>query len=46
MQGIIIVEKTLTSAQYFHELQTFAVITLGMTLIPVTEAAGVLIQMV
>ena len=49
MQGIIFVEKTSTSSQYFYDLQNFAAITLGMTLIPVTtqtEAAGILIQLV
>ncbi|XP_059143450.1 Fanconi anemia core complex-associated protein 24-like [Physella acuta] len=49
LHGIVIVEKTLTSSQYFHDIQKFCVTELGLDLIPVSnqkEAASFLIQLV
>ncbi|XP_055450805.1 Fanconi anemia core complex-associated protein 24 isoform X2 [Psammomys obesus] len=49
LQGIIIVEKTQTSDQYFPAAQKFAVLDLGMVLLPVanqSEAACLIIQLV
>ncbi|KAJ7311925.1 hypothetical protein JRQ81_006245 [Phrynocephalus forsythii] len=49
LQGIIIVEKTQISDQYFPAVQKFVVLELGMTLIPVAnqgEAAQFIIQLV
>ena len=49
MQGIVLVEKTPATNQYFGDLQKFVAITLGMVVIPVTcqqEAGSLLIQMV
>ncbi|XP_055450804.1 Fanconi anemia core complex-associated protein 24 isoform X1 [Psammomys obesus] len=48
LQGIIIVEKTQTSDQYFPAAQKFAVLDLGMVLLPVanqSEAACLIIQL-
>ena len=49
MKGIVLAEKTRTSAQYFPALQKFVVLEIGLVLIPVTsreELSGLLIQMV
>ncbi|XP_054856665.1 Fanconi anemia core complex-associated protein 24 [Eublepharis macularius] len=49
LQGIVIVEKTQISDQYFPAVQKFVVLELGMALLPVTnqeEAAQVIIQLV
>nr|XP_020671617.1 Fanconi anemia core complex-associated protein 24 isoform X1 [Pogona vitticeps]XP_020671621.1 Fanconi anemia core complex-associated protein 24 isoform X1 [Pogona vitticeps] len=49
LQGIIIVEKTQISNQYFPAVQKFVVLELGMTLVPVAnqgEAAQFIIQLV
>ena len=49
VRGVVIVEKTSITSQYFDDLQNFVAITLGMIVIPVpsqAEAAGVLVQMV
>ena len=49
MKGIVVAEKTKTSAQYFAPLQKFVVLEIGLVLIPVTsheELAKLLIQMV
>jgi len=49
MRGIVLAERTPTSCQYFAGLQTFAVLELGLVLIPVSiqnEAADLLIQLV
>jgi len=49
LRGVVIVEKTHISCQYFQTLQKFAVLELGLTLMPVinqTEAANLLVQMV
>ncbi|XP_043084090.1 Fanconi anemia core complex-associated protein 24 isoform X1 [Puntigrus tetrazona] len=39
LQGIVIVEKTHLSEQYFSGLQKFVVLELGLTLLPVSSAA-------
>ncbi|XP_067292800.1 Fanconi anemia core complex-associated protein 24 [Pseudorasbora parva] len=49
LQGIVIVEKTRLSEQYFGELQKFVVLELGLTLLPVStpaEAAQLIAQLV
>ncbi|XP_072527953.1 Fanconi anemia core complex-associated protein 24 [Salminus brasiliensis] len=49
LQGIVIVEKTCLSEQYFSGLQKFVVLELGLTLLPVAspvEAAQLIEQMV
>ncbi|XP_028733606.1 Fanconi anemia core complex-associated protein 24 [Peromyscus leucopus] len=49
LQGIIIVEKTQTSEQYFPAVQKFTVLDLGMVLLPVAnqlEASCLIIQLV
>ena len=49
VRGIVLVEKTDSTTQYFGELQNFVAITLGMIVIPVStqeEAAKLLVQMV
>ncbi|XP_062997502.1 Fanconi anemia core complex-associated protein 24 [Elgaria multicarinata webbii] len=49
LQGIVIVEKTQISDQYFPAVQKFVVLELGMTLLPVAnqgEAAQLIIQLV
>uniref|UniRef100_A0A8D0DUS7 FA core complex associated protein 24 n=1 Tax=Salvator merianae TaxID=96440 RepID=A0A8D0DUS7_SALMN len=49
LQGIVIVEKTHISDQYFPAVQKFVVLELGMTLVPVAnqgEAAQLIIQLV
>ncbi|KAF7244592.1 Fanconi anemia core complex-associated protein 24 [Varanus komodoensis] len=49
LQGIVIVEKTQLSDQYFPEVQKFVVLELGMSLLPVAnqgEAAQLIIQLV
>ncbi|KAH0619589.1 hypothetical protein JD844_000319 [Phrynosoma platyrhinos] len=48
LQGIVIVEKTPISDQYFPTVQKFVVLELGMTLLPVAnqgEAAQLIIQL-
>ncbi|XP_042294071.1 Fanconi anemia core complex-associated protein 24 [Sceloporus undulatus] len=48
LQGIVIVEKTPISDQYFPAVQKFVVLELGMTLLPVAnqgEAAQLIIQL-
>ncbi|XP_064640536.1 Fanconi anemia core complex-associated protein 24-like isoform X2 [Lineus longissimus] len=47
VQGIVIAERTKTSAQYFSGLQDFTVLELGLKVIPVesmVEAANLIIQ--
>ncbi|XP_059130920.1 Fanconi anemia core complex-associated protein 24 [Peromyscus eremicus] len=49
LQGIIIVEKTQTSEQYFPAVQKFTVLDLGMVMLPVAnqlEASCLIIQLV
>ncbi|XP_066098846.1 Fanconi anemia core complex-associated protein 24 isoform X1 [Saccopteryx bilineata] len=49
LQGIIVVEKTRTSEQYFSAIQKFTVLDLGMVLLPVAsqvEASCLIIQLV
>ncbi|CAK6436902.1 unnamed protein product [Pipistrellus nathusii] len=49
LQGIVIVEKTPTSEQYFPAIQKFTVLDLGMALLPVAsqmEASCVIVQLV
>ncbi|CAM4735362.1 hypothetical protein PO909_021226 [Leuciscus waleckii] len=49
LQGVVIVEKTRLSEQYFSELQKFVVLELGLTLLPVStvaEAAQLIAQLV
>nr|XP_056718541.1 Fanconi anemia core complex-associated protein 24 [Euleptes europaea] len=49
LQGIVIVEKTQISDQYFPAVQKFVVLELGMALLPVAnqgEAAQLIIQLV
>ncbi|XP_039183394.1 Fanconi anemia core complex-associated protein 24 isoform X2 [Crotalus tigris] len=49
LQGIVLVEKTQISNQYFPEVQKFVVLELGMTLLPVAsqkEAAQLIAQLV
>uniref|UniRef100_A0ABI7ZKU1 FA core complex associated protein 24 n=1 Tax=Felis catus TaxID=9685 RepID=A0ABI7ZKU1_FELCA len=49
LQGIVIVEKTQMSEQYFSAIQKFTVLDLGMVLLPVTsqmEASCLIIQLV
>ncbi|XP_063168873.1 Fanconi anemia core complex-associated protein 24 [Candoia aspera] len=49
LQGIVLVEKTQISDQYFPEVQKFVVLELGMTLLPVAnqkEAAQLIVQLV
>ncbi|XP_061450036.1 Fanconi anemia core complex-associated protein 24 [Rhineura floridana] len=49
LQGIVIVEKTQMSDQYFPAVQKFVVLELGMTLLPVAsqeEAGQLIIQLV
>lgn len=49
LRGIVLVEKTRISEQYFQSVQKFVVLELGMTLLPVasqTEASQLLIQLV
>ncbi|XP_048371126.1 Fanconi anemia core complex-associated protein 24 isoform X2 [Sphaerodactylus townsendi] len=49
LQGIVIVEKTPISDQYFPAVQKFVVLELGMALLPVAnqgEAAQLIIQLV
>ncbi|XP_032246464.1 Fanconi anemia core complex-associated protein 24 isoform X1 [Phoca vitulina] len=49
LQGIVIVEKTQMSEQYFSAIQKFTVLDLGMVLLPVAsqmEASCLLIQLV
>ncbi|XP_070617758.1 Fanconi anemia core complex-associated protein 24 isoform X2 [Erythrolamprus reginae] len=48
LQGIVLVEKTQISNQYFPEVQKFVVLELGMTLLPVAsqnEAAQLIAQL-
>ncbi|XP_037372274.1 Fanconi anemia core complex-associated protein 24 isoform X2 [Talpa occidentalis] len=49
LQGIVIVEKTQMSEQYFPAIQKFTVLDLGMVLLPVashTEASCLIMQLV
>ncbi|XP_046538204.1 Fanconi anemia core complex-associated protein 24 [Equus quagga] len=49
LQGIVVVEKTQMSEQYFPAVQKFTVLDLGMVLLPVasqTEASCLLVQLV
>ncbi|KAL4667025.1 hypothetical protein H8959_005714 [Pygathrix nigripes] len=49
LQGIVVVEKTRMSEQYFPALQKFTVLDLGMVLLPVAsqmEASCLIIQLV
>ncbi|XP_023577292.1 Fanconi anemia core complex-associated protein 24 isoform X3 [Octodon degus] len=49
LQGIVVVEKTQMSQQYFPAIQKFTVLDLGMVLLPVanqTEASCLIIQLV
>lgn len=49
LQGIVVVEKTPVSEQYFMAMQKFTVLDLGMVLLPVasqTEASCLIIQLV
>ncbi|XP_031527936.1 Fanconi anemia core complex-associated protein 24 isoform X2 [Vicugna pacos] len=49
LQGIVVVEKTQMSEQYFPAMQKFTVLDLGMVLLPVAsqmEASCLLIQLV
>ncbi|XP_041048561.1 uncharacterized protein KIAA0513 homolog isoform X1 [Carcharodon carcharias] len=49
LNGIIVLEKTQLSEQYFPEVQRFVVLELGMTLLPVasqTEASHLITQLV
>ncbi|XP_032087350.1 Fanconi anemia core complex-associated protein 24 [Thamnophis elegans] len=49
LQGIVLVEKTQISNQYFPDVQKFVVLELGMTLLPVAsqkEAAQLIAQLV
>ncbi|XP_056668187.1 Fanconi anemia core complex-associated protein 24 isoform X3 [Monodelphis domestica] len=49
LKGIIIVEKTQMSEQYFTTVQKFVVLELGMTLLPVSnqmEASQLIIQLI
>ncbi|XP_012502483.1 PREDICTED: Fanconi anemia-associated protein of 24 kDa [Propithecus coquereli] len=49
LQGIVVVEKTQMSEQYFPALQKFTVLDLGMVLLPVAnqmEASGLIVQLV
>ncbi|XP_008054825.1 Fanconi anemia core complex-associated protein 24 isoform X1 [Carlito syrichta] len=49
LQGIVVVEKTQMSEQYFPALQKFTVLDLGMVLLPVTsqmEASCLIVQLV
>ncbi len=49
VRGVVIVERTASTAQYFPGLQKFVVLDLGLVLLPVTsqkEAASLLSQMV
>ncbi|KAL8603134.1 hypothetical protein ACOMHN_059306 [Nucella lapillus] len=49
VQGVVMVEKTLTSGQYCGDMQRVAALEMGLTLLPVTSqdhAAGLLTQMV
>ena len=49
LKGIVLVEKTILSEQYFAAIQKFVVIELGLILLPVTnqvEASQLLTQMV
>ncbi|KPP71040.1 Fanconi anemia-associated protein of 24 kDa-like [Scleropages formosus] len=48
LQGIVVVEKTLLSSQYFPAVQKFVVFQLGLTLLPVsgqTEASRLITQL-
>lgn len=49
LQGIVVVEKTQMSEQYFPAVQKFTVLDLGMVLLPVAsqmEASCLIIQLV
>lgn len=49
LQGIVVVEKTQISEQYFPAIQKFTVLDLGMVLLPVAnqmEASCLIIQLV
>ncbi|XP_045387715.1 Fanconi anemia core complex-associated protein 24 isoform X2 [Lemur catta] len=49
LQGIVVVEKTRMSEQYFPALQKFTVLDLGMVLLPVAnqmEASCLIVQLV
>ncbi|XP_078066625.1 uncharacterized protein KIAA0513 homolog isoform X2 [Mustelus asterias] len=49
LNGIIVLEKTQLSEQYFPAVQRFVVLELGMTLLPIasqTEASNLIIQLV
>ena len=49
VKGVVLVERTAASDQYFYDLQKFAVLELGLSLLPVSkqsEAAGLLVQLV
>ncbi|KYO32595.1 Fanconi anemia core complex-associated protein 24 isoform X1 [Alligator mississippiensis] len=49
LNGIVMVERTTTSDQYFPAMQNFVVLELGMTLLPVAnqeEASQLIIQLV
>ncbi|XP_053460597.1 Fanconi anemia core complex-associated protein 24 isoform X2 [Nycticebus coucang] len=49
LQGIVVVEKTRMSEQYFPALQKFTVLDLGMVLLPVSsqvEASCLIVQLV
>lgn len=49
LQGIVVVEKTQMSEQYFPAIQKFTVLDLGMVLLPVasqTEASCLILQLV
>lgn len=49
VRGLVFVEKTVTTLQYFFDVQKFCVSDLGLFVVPVAnqnEAAGFLVQMV
>ena len=49
MRGVVLVERTAASMQYFADLQRLCGLEMGLMVIPVAgqeQAAGVLMQMV
>ncbi|CAG5116674.1 unnamed protein product, partial [Candidula unifasciata] len=49
VRGIVLVEKTITTSQYYYDVQKFCVSDLGLSVVPIAdhkEAADFLIQMV
>jgi len=49
VHGVVLVERTAASTQYFADLQRLCGLEMGLMVIPVAgpeEAAGVLVQMV